>query len=192
MSCRSGEIDQTPGTLATVLLSKPSASWRLTVRSKATGKVVDTREGGAARGELGIRWSGRTPAGTALPSGPYDWTLPVTPADGVGGPLEVRGSVRLLHGSPVRHDHVGPRGLPDGTGDLLTSRAGSATRACSSKGPPRPPCDPCHVPARETPGHEGASAVASRYPIGDTATSGYARVGNITWALSSIGRAVDF
>ncbi|WP_431043437.1 FG-GAP repeat domain-containing protein [Streptomyces sp. P1-3] len=112
-----------PNTLTTVLLSKPSATWRLTVRDKATGKVVDTVEGGAARGELGVGWHGadRTAAGkTFLPNGTYDWTLSVTPADGTGAPLEVRGRVALRGGSPVRRDHAGRDGRPDGTGDLLT------------------------------------------------------------------------
>ncbi|CAL9466405.1 hypothetical protein SUDANB58_02752 [Streptomyces sp. enrichment culture] len=93
------EHDTVPGTLTTVLLSKPSASWRLTVRSEATGKVVDTRDGGAARGLLSVGWHGnqRVPTGeAALPAGSYDWTLSVAPADGVGAPLEVRGTVRLV------------------------------------------------------------------------------------------------
>ncbi|MFF0734697.1 FG-GAP-like repeat-containing protein [Streptomyces chartreusis] len=115
-------MDAVPDTVTTVLLSKPSAGWKLTVRNKA-GKVVDTANGGAARGELSVGWDGDDPTRTGdafLPSGSYDWTLSVTPADGAGAPLEVRGSVKLVHGDPVRHDHAGPDGLPDGTGDLLT------------------------------------------------------------------------
>jgi hypothetical protein len=115
-SVKAREFDTTPDTLTTVLLSKPSASWRLTVRSKVTGKVVDTREGGAARGELSVGWSGTDPKNAFLPNGSYDWTLAVTPADGVGGPLEVSGSVALRGGSAVRHDHLGG----DAIGDLLT------------------------------------------------------------------------
>ncbi|GAA4086294.1 VCBS repeat-containing protein [Streptomyces shaanxiensis] len=116
------ETDTVPDNLTALLLSKPSAGWKLTVRNKA-GAVVDTRNGGAARGELSVGWHGDDPTRTGdafLPSGYYDWTLAVTPADGVGAPLEVRGTVRLLHGDPVRHDHAGSEGLPDGVGDLLT------------------------------------------------------------------------
>ncbi|MCT9010394.1 VCBS repeat-containing protein [Streptomyces rhizosphaerihabitans] len=117
------EIDTTPDTLTTLLLSKPSSSWRLTVRNKA-GKVVDTQDGGAARGELSVGWSGvdRTlPGDVLLPNGSYDWTLSVTPADGVGGPLEVGGTVGLRKAAPARHDHTGSGGRgPDGIGDLLT------------------------------------------------------------------------
>ncbi|MGW6887107.1 FG-GAP repeat domain-containing protein [Streptomyces sp. KS_5] len=121
-SVEAGATDAVPDTVTTVLLSKPSAGWELTVRNKA-GKVVGTANGGAARGELSVGWDGDDPTRTGdafLPSGSYDWTLSVTPADGAGAPLEVRGSVTLLHGDPVRHDHAGPDGLPDGTGDLLT------------------------------------------------------------------------
>jgi hypothetical protein len=114
----------TPDTLTTVLLSKPSSGWDLTVRNRATGKVyTDGRNGVAARGELSVGWHGDDPTRTGIafvPSGTYDWTLTVTPADGVGAPLEVRGSVTLLRGDAVRHDHVGSAGLPEGTADLLT------------------------------------------------------------------------
>lgn len=114
------EFDTIPDTLTTVLLSKPSSGWDLTVRNRATGKVyTDGRGGGAARGELKVGWFGldSTRTGDAFaPNGSYDWTLTVTPADGVGAPLQVRGTVRLVKGEPVRHDHAGD----DGFGDLLT------------------------------------------------------------------------
>ncbi|MFF4899549.1 FG-GAP repeat domain-containing protein [Streptomyces sp. NPDC001068] len=99
-----------------VPLSKPAAGWTLTVRDKATGKVVDTVTGGPARGLLNVGWDGV--AGTKLlPSGPYDWTLSVAPADGAGAPLSFQGSVRLLNGRVVHRDYAGPS---DGMGDLLT------------------------------------------------------------------------
>ena len=126
------ETDTTYDTLTTVLLSKPSSGWDLTVRSRATGKVyTDGVDGTAARGALSVGWSGDDPTKTGdrfLPNGSYDWTLSVTPADGVGAPLEVSGTVQLLHGDPERHDHVGSEGLADGTGDLLTlNSSGSLT-----------------------------------------------------------------
>jgi hypothetical protein len=122
------EFDTIPDTLTTVLLSKPSSRYDLTVRNRATGKVyTDGRDGGAARGELKVGWFGldSTRTGDAFaPNGSYDWTLTVTPADGVGAPLQVRGTVRLVKGEPVRHDHAGD----DGIGDLLTlNSSGSLT-----------------------------------------------------------------
>ncbi|MFI6341053.1 FG-GAP repeat domain-containing protein [Streptomyces sp. NPDC050535] len=112
----SRQTDPALYSLTRVLLSKPAASWTLTVRDKATGKVVDTTTGGAARGDLKVGWYGV--GGTKLlPSGPYDWTLSITPADGEGAPLSLQGAVRLLHGSPAHHDYAGGS---DGRGDLLT------------------------------------------------------------------------
>ncbi|MEU6664311.1 VCBS repeat-containing protein, partial [Streptomyces sp. NPDC046821] len=117
-------FDVTPQTLTEVLLSKPSAKWLLTVRSKATGKVVDTEDGGPARGKLVVGWHGDDEKGSGdafLPNGSYDWTLSVDPADGVGAPLQVRGSVALRSAGAVRHDHTGGEGRgPDGVADLLT------------------------------------------------------------------------
>jgi hypothetical protein len=123
------QSDTGPLALTRLVLSKPAANWRLTVRSKATGKVVDTSDGGEARGELAVVWHGATSTGY-LPNGSYDWTLSVAPADGVGDPLEVKGTVQLVHGSAVRHDFVGRSTVqyPDGIGDLLTlSSSGSLT-----------------------------------------------------------------
>jgi hypothetical protein len=105
--------------LVSVLLSKPSGTWRLTVRNKVTGQVVDTRDGGEARGGLSVGWSGTGATGAPLPRGQYDWTLSVAPADGVGAPLQVSGTVRL-HAPALRHDHVGPSYGVDGVGDLLS------------------------------------------------------------------------
>ncbi|MFJ6542060.1 FG-GAP repeat domain-containing protein [Streptomyces sp. NPDC091385] len=122
------EPDTVPRTLTSLLLSKPASGWRLTVRAKTTGKVVDTASGGAARGVLDVGWHGvpRDAHGGAarLPVGSYDWTVTVDPADGTGQPLQVSGTVRLADGTPVRHDHVGL----DGVGDLLTlNSSGSLT-----------------------------------------------------------------
>ncbi|MEW2129361.1 VCBS repeat-containing protein [Streptomyces sp. NPDC005435] len=122
------EPDTVPRTLTSLLLSKPASGWRLTVRARTTGKVVDTVSGGAARGALDIGWHGvpRNAHGWSapLPIGSYDWTVTVDPADGTGQPLQVSGTVRLTGATPVRHDHADP----DGVGDLLTlNSSGSLT-----------------------------------------------------------------
>lgn len=63
------------------------------------------------------------PGDVPLPNGTYEWTLSVTPADGVGAPLQVSGSVRFEADTPVRHDHIGA----DGFGDLLTLNSSGLT-----------------------------------------------------------------
>ncbi|MDQ1067916.1 FG-GAP repeat domain-containing protein [Streptomyces canus] len=108
--------DPTYYALTTLALSKP-ASWRMTVRSKATGKVVDTVDG-EARGEIKAGWDGMTAGGLA-PNGWYDWTLSAAPVDGVGTPVSAHSSFRLVEAAPVHRDHVGADGNPDGIGDLL-------------------------------------------------------------------------
>ncbi|MFC4505711.1 MULTISPECIES: FG-GAP repeat domain-containing protein [Streptomyces] len=115
------ETDPALYPLATVLLSKPAASWQLTVRDKATGKVVDSANGGPARGELKVGWDGVNGA-KVLPNGSYNWTLSVTPADGAGAALTTQGTAQLVSGSVVRHDYLGGPVLsyPDGIGDLMT------------------------------------------------------------------------
>ncbi|MFJ4469692.1 FG-GAP repeat domain-containing protein [Streptomyces sp. NPDC089424] len=129
-SVQAREVDAVLDPVTTLQLSKPAAGWRLTVRDKVTGRTVDVheRERESVRGELTVGWDGNVATGGRLPNGTYDWTLTVNPADGVGGPLETRGTVRLYDGSPVRHDHMGPSGIVDGVGDLLSlSSSGGLT-----------------------------------------------------------------
>ncbi|MFK4105040.1 FG-GAP repeat domain-containing protein [Streptomyces sp. NPDC019531] len=127
-------FDTTADTLTTLLLSKPSSGWDVTVRNRATGKVYgDGKDGTAARGELNVPWSGLDPKGTGdayLPNGSYDWTVTVTPADGVGDPLTVSGTVKLVKGAAVHRDHVGN----DGFGDLLTLNSSGALTFQQSNG----------------------------------------------------------
>ncbi|MBZ9642734.1 FG-GAP-like repeat-containing protein [Streptomyces sp. PSKA30] len=96
-------------------LSKPAASWKLTVKS-ATGATVRTLGGGEARGLVTAAWDGKDTAGAYAPNGSYTWTLTAQPADGQGTPLTATGKTALTGGAAVRHDHVGG----DGIGDLLT------------------------------------------------------------------------
>ena len=96
-------------------LSKPAASWKLTLRA-ADGTVVRTLGGGESRSSVTAAWDGRTSTGVYAPNGTYTWTLTVQPADGQGTPLTATGRTALTGGAAVRHDHVGD----DGVGDLLT------------------------------------------------------------------------
>ncbi|MEV6649925.1 FG-GAP-like repeat-containing protein [Streptomyces sp. NPDC051219] len=95
---------------------KPTASWSVTVRDKATGKVVRTLAGGAARGLVRAVWDGKDASGRLVANGTYTWTLTAKPADGQGAELNTSGTVRLSGGTAVRRDHGGN----DGVGDLLS------------------------------------------------------------------------
>ncbi|MER8015769.1 VCBS repeat-containing protein [Streptomyces griseoluteus] len=101
-------------------LSEPTASWRLEIRHKATGRVVATRSGRPAEYSIATTWDGRDTTGGLLPNGSYTWTLTAQPADGQGAALVQSGTVRLTGGTAVWRDHVGGSALPDGAGDLLT------------------------------------------------------------------------
>ncbi len=104
-------------------LSKPAASWQLTLRNTASGAAVRTLSGGEARGLVTASWDGRTAAGAYAPNGAYTWTLTAAPADGVGAALTTSGTVELTGGAAVARDFVGN----DGFGDLLAfTSAGTA------------------------------------------------------------------
>ncbi len=112
-------FDAVPEIVTVTPLSKPAASWTLTLRDKVTGRTVDTVRGGAVRERLEARWHGMVPGAqgdAAFPNGTYAWTLSVLPADGNGPALRRTGTVELRGASPVRHDFVGD----DTVGDLLT------------------------------------------------------------------------
>ncbi|MEU2065231.1 FG-GAP-like repeat-containing protein [Streptomyces sp. NPDC013455] len=97
-------------------LSKPAASWKITVKSAATGAVQRTWQGGAARSSVRVAWDGRSETGALVPNGAYTWTLSAAPADGTGAALSATGTVRVSGAAAVRRDHAGS----DGIGDLFT------------------------------------------------------------------------
>ncbi|WUS98232.1 FG-GAP-like repeat-containing protein [Streptomyces sp. NBC_00708] len=104
-------------------LSKPAASWKLTLRNTASGATVRTLTGGEARGQVTAAWDGKTASGAHAPNGSYTWTLTATPADGVGAALTTSGTVKLTGGAAVARDLV----KNDGFGDLLAfTSAGKA------------------------------------------------------------------
>ncbi|MFF8726922.1 FG-GAP-like repeat-containing protein [Streptomyces sp. NPDC015171] len=103
-------------------LSKPASSWKLSVKSAATGAVQRTWQGGAARGSVRVAWDGRNASGALVPNGAHTWTLTATPADGAGAALSVSGTVQVSGAAAVARDYTGS----DGIGDLITlSSSGS-------------------------------------------------------------------
>ncbi|MER6486840.1 hypothetical protein ABT264_25215 [Streptomyces virginiae] len=75
--------------------SKPVSSWKLTVRNKTSGITTVVRTGTEARGLIAPAWDGKSPTGTYLFSGEYEWTLTARPADGQGGELSTSGTVSV-------------------------------------------------------------------------------------------------
>ncbi|WP_265590176.1 FG-GAP-like repeat-containing protein [Streptomyces fagopyri] len=97
-------------------LSKPAASWKATVRHKASGATVRTVSGSAARGLLKAAWDGKDSAGRLVTNGAYTWTLTAQPADGQGAALTISGTIAVTAGAAARRDYAGN----DGVGDVLT------------------------------------------------------------------------
>ncbi|MFI8531329.1 FG-GAP-like repeat-containing protein [Streptomyces aquilus] len=102
-------------------LSKPAASWKVTIRS-ASGATVRTLTGAAARGLLSAAWDGKDATGRLVPNGTYTWTLTAAPADGTGAALTRSGATKVTDGSAAPRDHAGN----DGIGDLLTLNSSGA------------------------------------------------------------------
>ncbi|MFJ3614766.1 FG-GAP-like repeat-containing protein [Streptomyces hydrogenans] len=96
-------------------LSKPGASWTLTLRNKVSGKTVRTLTGGEARGIVAPSWDGKDAAGKYVANGAYTWSLTVKPADGQGADLTVSGNVAVSGAGAVWRDMAGD----DGFGDVL-------------------------------------------------------------------------
>ncbi|MGW5274441.1 FG-GAP-like repeat-containing protein [Streptomyces sp. NPDC004044] len=96
-------------------LSKSAASWKLSLKNKATGITVETLSGGETRGLIEASWDGVPSAGHPVANGAYTWTLTAQPADGSGAPLTKSGTVQVTGGGAVQRDYTG-----DGIGDVLT------------------------------------------------------------------------
>ncbi|MFI8498062.1 hypothetical protein ACIGFK_06110 [Streptomyces sp. NPDC085524] len=76
-------------------LSKPAASWKLTVRNTANGISTVVRSGGETRGVIDVAWDGKDQNGRRLFGGGYEWTLTVQPADGHGPAVKSTGTLNL-------------------------------------------------------------------------------------------------
>jgi hypothetical protein len=74
-------------------LSKPAASWELTLRHGDT--EVRTWTGDETRSRAGVSWDGTTSDGAQAPNGTYTWTLTATPAEGTGDPVTVSGELTV-------------------------------------------------------------------------------------------------
>ena len=94
-------------------LSRPAASWKLTVATSA-GAVVRTVTGGPARGKLTATWDGRAETGTPVRSGTYRVKLTARAVNGTTTDTVIHDKPVSVR-SPERHDFG-----RDGIGDLVT------------------------------------------------------------------------
>jgi hypothetical protein len=69
-------------------LSKPAASWQVTIRDRA-GATLRTLSGSGSTGQVRATWDGRDTAGNAVADGTFTWGLTAQPADGQGAALTV-------------------------------------------------------------------------------------------------------
>ncbi|MFE7131050.1 FG-GAP-like repeat-containing protein [Streptomyces sp. NPDC057638] len=118
-------MDIARGWKPTWWLTRPAASWKLTVVNKTTGATVRTLSGGAVRGSLATAWDGKDTQGRPVVNGTYAWTLSAAPADGQGRALTRTGEIQLSGTAAPRRDHAGAKG-PDGVADLLSLSAKGA------------------------------------------------------------------
>ncbi|MFD7444370.1 FG-GAP-like repeat-containing protein [Streptomyces sp. NPDC059909] len=101
-------------------LSRPAASWTLTIRNTA-GKVLRKLTGTDAHAEISASWNGRTDSGAYAPNGRFSWSLAAVPAGGGTSAVTLAsGRGTLGDGAAVHRDYFGDPGRPDGVGDLLT------------------------------------------------------------------------
>ncbi|MFD6973180.1 hypothetical protein [Streptomyces sp. NPDC059949] len=89
-------------------LSKPVSSWKLMVRNKTSGITTVVRTGTDARGLIAPAWDGKSPTGSYLFTGEYEWTLTARPADGHGAELRTTGTVTVTGVPPVARPPLRP------------------------------------------------------------------------------------
>ncbi|MER7515259.1 FlgD immunoglobulin-like domain containing protein [Streptomyces sp. NPDC126499] len=91
------DVEGGPAWTGTWWLSKPAASWTLTVKNPA-GTVVRTFDGHQTRGAVKVAWDGNGVSGSPVADGRYTWELTAPPADGAGNALRTTGAVFVTHG----------------------------------------------------------------------------------------------
>ncbi|MFE9302997.1 FlgD immunoglobulin-like domain containing protein [Streptomyces sp. NPDC006856] len=79
-------------------LSKPAASWKVTLVRRSTGETVRTWTGEDTRGTVRVDWNGTSDSGDAVPTGGYTWRLTAAPADGSGADATASGTLRVTAG----------------------------------------------------------------------------------------------
>ncbi|MET9955348.1 FlgD immunoglobulin-like domain containing protein [Streptomyces sp. NPDC006339] len=91
-------------------LSRPVASWTLTVKNPA-GQVVRTFDGHQTRGLVKAAWDGNGANGSPVADGRYTWELSAPAADGAGAALSTGGTVFVTRGGISTFKPVPPARL---------------------------------------------------------------------------------
>ncbi|MEV7238590.1 FlgD immunoglobulin-like domain containing protein [Streptomyces sp. NPDC051020] len=76
-------------------LSKPAASWRVTLTNRATGEILRTWTGEDTLSAVRVTWDGTSESGVPVATGGYTWQLTATPADGAGPDATASGVVKV-------------------------------------------------------------------------------------------------
>lgn len=79
-------------------LSRPAASWKLTLVRRSNGETVRTWTGEGTRGTVRVAWDGTSASGDPVPAGGYTWRLSAAPADGSGDDATASGTLRVTAG----------------------------------------------------------------------------------------------
>ncbi|MFJ8252300.1 FlgD immunoglobulin-like domain containing protein [Streptomyces sp. NPDC094466] len=79
-------------------LSKPAASWQVTLVRRSTGETVRTWTGEDTRGAVRVGWDGTSASGAPAPAGGYTWRLTAAPSDGSGADVTASGTLRVTTG----------------------------------------------------------------------------------------------
>ncbi|MFF7180077.1 hypothetical protein [Streptomyces sp. NPDC008121] len=164
--------------LTTLTLSKPVASWNLSIRHNATGEVTALAAGGEARERIDIRWNGRDAAENPMRNGAYTWTFTARPVDGVGADFSTSGHTVLRNATPTASETftgVTPVRVMDTRTGLGVTKAkigarGTATLTIGGKGGV-PATGVTAVVMNVTATNTTASTYITAYPYGTTRTS---------------------
>ncbi|MFJ9986987.1 FlgD immunoglobulin-like domain containing protein [Streptomyces globisporus] len=79
-------------------LSKPAASWKVTLVRRSNGETVRTWTGEDTRATVRVDWDGTSASGDPVPAGGYTWRLSAAPSDGSGDDVTASGTLRVTAG----------------------------------------------------------------------------------------------
>ncbi|MET9735573.1 hypothetical protein ABZZ79_34585 [Streptomyces sp. NPDC006458] len=76
-------------------LSKPAASWQVTLTRRDTGELVRTWTGEGTRSAVRVTWDRTSESAEPVAPGAFTWRLTAAPADGTGADVTASGVVKI-------------------------------------------------------------------------------------------------